>query len=226
MTAPVGGDPAAYKDAIFSLRTSSSAGRRRPASWSPDVNSSPTGCPTCLEVARSPMSTRTSTSSSPTRPIGRRAARRRSSSRSVPAWSSSSGNRGDRGDSRARGALPRRAVDAWRGEPGIEILGNLERERLSIVSFVKGHDSPYLHHNYVVALLNDLFGIQSRGGCSCRPLWSPAARHRRRALPRVRAGDHRWLRGIKPGWVRVNFNSLPLRHRRRLRHRGRADGRS
>ena len=25
----------------------------------------------------------------------------------------------------------------------------------------------YLHHNFVVALLNDLFGIQSRGGCSC-----------------------------------------------------------
>ncbi|KAJ1487475.1 hypothetical protein T484DRAFT_3629319 [Baffinella frigidus] len=24
-----------------------------------------------------------------------------------------------------------------------------------------------LHHNFVVALLNDLFGIQSRGGCSC-----------------------------------------------------------
>ena len=23
------------------------------------------------------------------------------------------------------------------------------------------------HHNYVVALLSDLFGIQSRGGCSC-----------------------------------------------------------
>jgi len=25
----------------------------------------------------------------------------------------------------------------------------------------------YLHYNFVVALLNDLFGIQSRGGCMC-----------------------------------------------------------
>lgn len=25
----------------------------------------------------------------------------------------------------------------------------------------------YLHHNFVVALLNDLFGIQTRGSCGC-----------------------------------------------------------
>lgn len=25
----------------------------------------------------------------------------------------------------------------------------------------------YLHHNFVVALLNDLFGIQARGSCGC-----------------------------------------------------------
>ena len=25
----------------------------------------------------------------------------------------------------------------------------------------------YLHHNFVVALLSDLFGIQCRGGCLC-----------------------------------------------------------
>ena len=25
----------------------------------------------------------------------------------------------------------------------------------------------YLHHNFVCALLNDLFGIQARGGCAC-----------------------------------------------------------
>lgn len=30
--------------------------------------------------------------------------------------------------------------------------------------FLQGY---YLHHNFVVALLNDLFGIQSRGGCAC-----------------------------------------------------------
>ncbi len=64
--------------------------------------------------------------------------------------------------------LLRRAVEAWVAEPTIQILGNLDSQRLSIVSFViKAPDGSYLHHNFVVALLNDLFGIQTRGGCSC-----------------------------------------------------------
>ena len=35
------------------------------------------------------------------------------------------------------------------------------------MSFLVRHGDLYLHHNFVVALLNDLFGIQARGGCSC-----------------------------------------------------------
>ena len=62
----------------------------------------------------------------------------------------------------------RRAVERWSRNENIRILGNLDADRLSIVSFVvHGPTGRYLHHNYVVALLNDLFGIQSRGGCSC-----------------------------------------------------------
>ena len=43
---------------------------------------------------------------------------------------------------------------------------------LPILSFVikapsNSTTSLYLHHNYVSAILNDLFGIQSRGGCAC-----------------------------------------------------------
>ena len=65
-----------------------------------------------------------------------------------------------------------RAIGRWSRHPSIEILGNPALDRLSIVSFVVRHRDAdetrrYLHHNYVVALLNDLFGIQSRGGCSC-----------------------------------------------------------
>lgn len=102
----------------------------------------------------------------------------------------------------------RRAVDAWREEPGIDILGNLDRERLSIVSFVvRGHDAPYLHHNYVVAVLNDLFGIQSRGGCSCAGPYG----HRLLGIDLERSHEFEreithGCEGIKPGWVRVNFN--------------------
>ncbi|HZD71486.1 MAG TPA: aminotransferase class V-fold PLP-dependent enzyme, partial [Actinomycetes bacterium] len=61
----------------------------------------------------------------------------------------------------------RRAIASWSTNPNIELLGNLDAERLSIVSFVVRHGGRYLHHNLVVAILNDLFGIQSRGGCSC-----------------------------------------------------------
>ncbi len=64
--------------------------------------------------------------------------------------------------------LLEQAVAAWQAEPYIEILGNLSAKRLSIVSFVvRAPSGLYLHHNFVVALLNDLFGIQTRGGCSC-----------------------------------------------------------
>jgi selenocysteine lyase/cysteine desulfurase len=104
--------------------------------------------------------------------------------------------------------LLRRAVEAWQAEPTIEILGNLESQRLSIVSFVvKAPDGKYLHHNFVVALLNDLFGIQTRGGCSC------AGPYGHRLLDIDLERSHEFERqiavgceGIKPGWVRVNFN--------------------
>jgi selenocysteine lyase/cysteine desulfurase len=101
-----------------------------------------------------------------------------------------------------------RAVAAWRGEPGIEILGNVAAERLSIVSFVvRGPGGRYLHHNYVVALLNDLFGIQSRGGCSCAGPYG----HQLLGIDLDRSHEfereiEHGCEGIKPGWVRINFN--------------------
>ena len=55
----------------------------------------------------------------------------------------------------------------WADSPGVEILGSRQASRLSIVSFRIRHGASFLHHNFVVAVLNDLFGIQARGGCSC-----------------------------------------------------------
>jgi selenocysteine lyase/cysteine desulfurase len=113
-------------------------------------------------------------------------------------------------------ALLTRAVAAWRDNPALEILGNLDADRLSIVSFVvrrapaapgEGRRPTYLHHNFVVAVLNDLFGIQSRGGCSC------AGPYGHRLLGIDLDKSHEFEReiahgceGIKPGWVRINFN--------------------
>src|SRR6266542_1477575 len=101
----------------------------------------------------------------------------------------------------------RRAIASWNANPNIELLGNLQAERLSIVSFVIRRGSSYLHHNFAVAVLNDLFGIQSRGGCSC------AGPYGHRLLGIDIDKSHEFEReisggceGIKPGWVRVNFN--------------------
>jgi len=105
-------------------------------------------------------------------------------------------------------AYLQRAVERWQAEPGIEILGNLAAERLSIVSFVvRAPSGKYLHHNYVVALLSDLFGIQSRGGCSCAGPYG----HLLLGIDLDRSHEFereitRGCEGIKPGWVRVNFN--------------------
>jgi selenocysteine lyase/cysteine desulfurase len=102
----------------------------------------------------------------------------------------------------------RRAVERWSANPSLEILGNLEAERLSIVSFVVSRPGGrYLHHNYVVALLNDLFGIQARGGCSCAGPYG----HRLLGIDLERSHEFereiaRGCEGIKPGWTRVSFN--------------------
>lgn len=104
--------------------------------------------------------------------------------------------------------LLRRAMEAWSAHPSIEILGNRAAERLSIVSFVvRLADGRYLHHNAVVAILNDLFGIQARGGCSCAGPYG----HYLLGIDDDTSREYeaeilRGCEGIKPGWVRVNFN--------------------
>ena len=102
----------------------------------------------------------------------------------------------------------RRAITSWRTNPAIEVLGNTEAERLSIVSFVvRRSGARYLHHNFVVAVLNDLFGIQSRGGCSCAGPYG----HRLLGIDVERSHEFEreishGCEGIKPGWTRINFN--------------------
>ena len=102
----------------------------------------------------------------------------------------------------------RRALATWGANPAIEVLGNPAADRLSIVSFVvKRPGGRYLHHNAVVAILNDLFGIQSRGGCSCAGPYG----HRLLGIDLDRSHEFErqisgGCEGIKPGWVRVSFN--------------------
>ncbi len=102
----------------------------------------------------------------------------------------------------------RRAIASWSTNPAIEILGNTKAERLSITSFVvRRPGARYLHHNFIVAILNDLFGIQSRGGCSCAGPYG----HRLLGIDVERSHEFereisQGCEGIKPGWTRINFN--------------------
>src|SRR5215469_15377605 len=103
--------------------------------------------------------------------------------------------------------LWRHVMSRWGGNAGIVVLGNPRASRLSIVSFQIRHGTQYLHHNFVVAVLNDLFGIQARGGCSCAGPYG----HRLLAIGEARSHAFRdeighGCDGIKPGWARVNLN--------------------
>ena len=101
----------------------------------------------------------------------------------------------------------RRAIAAWERNPGLRLLGNLGAQRLSIVSFMVRYRHHYLHNNFVVTLLNDLFGIQARGGCSCAGPYM----HRLLGVGPELSRDYVCMvddgfLSLKPGWARVNFN--------------------
>jgi len=101
----------------------------------------------------------------------------------------------------------KKTIARWSKNPNIFILGSHNAKRLSIVSFVIRYEDMFLHHEFVVSLLNDLFGIQARGGCSC------AGPYGHRLLKIDQNASERFVEVIeqgceilKPGWVRVNFN--------------------
>jgi len=102
-----------------------------------------------------------------------------------------------------------RALERWGRHPRIEILGNPDpARRIGIVSFNVGDPrGRYLHPKFVTVLLNDLFGIQSRAGCSCAGPYG----HRLLGIDQPTSELYRdWVRrgfqGIKPGWCRVGFH--------------------
>jgi len=99
-------------------------------------------------------------------------------------------------------ALAESAVARLSAHPRLRLLGERRGPRLPILSFnVEG-----LHHELVAALLDHLFGIQVRAGCSCagpyghRLLGIDAA-----SSERYRRLIHQGLLGVKPGWVRVSI---------------------
>lgn len=103
-----------------------------------------------------------------------------------------------------------RAFEAWNAEPAIRILGgNLSaEERIGIISFnIVCDDGRILHPRFVTTLLDDLFGIQSRAGCSCA---GPYAHRMLGITPgkaaRLMALSEDGFHGVKPGWCRIGFH--------------------
>jgi selenocysteine lyase/cysteine desulfurase len=98
--------------------------------------------------------------------------------------------------------VARSAIERLSRHPRIQLYGPLEKPRLSILSFnMKG-----LHHDFVSTLLDHLFGIQNRAGCSCAGPYG----HRLLGISAhqsacYRAQIARGCLGIKPGWVRVSL---------------------
>jgi selenocysteine lyase/cysteine desulfurase len=105
--------------------------------------------------------------------------------------------------------LTRRVMQSWSEDDNIEVLGNLDPDaRVGIISFnILDSAGKYLHHKFVTALLNDLFGIQSRAGCSCAGPYG----HRLLSIgpetsERYRAVVQDGYCGMKPGWCRIGLH--------------------
>jgi selenocysteine lyase/cysteine desulfurase len=94
-------------------------------------------------------------------------------------------------------------MDRLNAIAGVHLLAPAVRHRLAMLSFwVEG-----LHYNLVVRLLNDRFGVQARGGCSCAGTYGHYLLHvdpsRSKAITdRIDRGDL----SEKPGWVRLSFH--------------------
>jgi selenocysteine lyase/cysteine desulfurase len=87
--------------------------------------------------------------------------------------------------------------------PNIKILAGQHHDRLGVISFYIDD----LHFNLGVKLLNDKFGIQTRGGCSC------AGTYGHYLLNVDEATSHHLVCQIdsgdliqKPGWIRMSIH--------------------
>ena len=94
-------------------------------------------------------------------------------------------------------------LDRLKSIPRVEVLEPTHRKRLGIVSFVMKD----AHYDEVVEMLNDRFGIQTRGGCSCAGTYG----HKLLGIDKTRSHEI-WqaLRAgetwAKPGWVRISLH--------------------
>ena len=86
---------------------------------------------------------------------------------------------------------------------GVKILAPNQKKRLSIFSF---YFEKY-HFNLVVKLLNDRFGIQTRGGCSCAGTYGHYLLNvDQETSTRIKNQILEGCNTQKPGWIRMSLH--------------------
>jgi len=89
--------------------------------------------------------------------------------------------------------------------PNLHILAGEHEHRLGVISFnIEGQ-----HYNLVSKLLNDRFGIQTRGGCACAGTYGHHLFHidkkiSKKITNQLNRGDY----SSKPGFVRLSINPI------------------
>lgn len=89
--------------------------------------------------------------------------------------------------------------------PNLHILAGHIENRLGVISFYVDN----IHYNLIAKLLNDRFGIQVRGGCSCAGTYGHYLLHinqqtSKKITDQIDAGDL----SVKPGWVRLSLHPV------------------
>lgn len=96
----------------------------------------------------------------------------------------------------------KRALAEWTRHPQLLVLGLTEARRLGVVSLIFRD----LHHNLAATLLNDLYGIQVRGGCMCAGPYGHLLLHiEQNHSAAIRSRLTEGHIGEKPGWVRISL---------------------
>ena len=101
--------------------------------------------------------------------------------------------------------LLHRAFKGLKQIPGIKILADNVRDRLGVISFyIEG-----IHYNLIVQILNDKYGIQTRGGCACAGtyghfLLEVTQEQSQEITDKINHGDL----SEKPGWVRWSLHPV------------------
>ncbi len=86
---------------------------------------------------------------------------------------------------------------------GVHILADNIKDRIGVITLF----SEVINHNLIVKLLNDRYGIQTRGGCSCAGPYGHFLLHinkniSHQLVSKIDEGDST----IKPGWLRISLH--------------------